>query len=149
MWGSVRGFVYKRSIRAFSDFSWKEKLFGRGLGTTLTTLTPYFDNQSAIDLAGGVFNDSHCQPLQILLTCGITGMLAFAAFYICMFAAVLKNMKDDAILNGVFAMLVGYIAIMMFNVLQPILVMVYFSICGLGISRIRYLAQREGVHHES
>ena len=76
-------------------------------------------------------------------------MLAFAAFYICMFAAVLKNMKDDAILNGVFAMLVGYIAIMMFNVLQPILVMVYFSICGLGISRIRYLAQREGVHHES
>ena len=149
MWGSVRGFVYKRSIRAFSDFSWKEKLVGRGLGTTLTTLTPYFDNQSAIDLAGGVFNDSHCQPLQILLTCGIAGMLAFAAFYICMFAAVLKNMKDDAILNGVFAMLVGYIAIMMFNVLQPILVMVYFSICGLGISRIRYLAQREGVHHES
>lgn len=149
MWGSVRGFVYKRSIRAFSDFSWKEKLFGRGLGTTLTTLTPYFDNQDAINLAGGVFNDSHCQPLQLLLTCGIVGMLAFMMFYVCMVITVLKNMEDDAILNGVFAMLIGYIAIMMFNVLQPILVMVYFSICGLGISRIRYLAQREGVHHES
>lgn len=149
MWGSARGFVYKRSICAFNDFSWKEKLFGRGLGTTLTTLTPYFDNQSAIDLAGGVFNDSHCQPLQLLLTCGIAGMLAFMAFYVCMVITVLKNMKDDAVLNGVFAMLIGYIAIMMFNVLQPILVMVYFSICGLGISRIRYLAQREGVHHES
>lgn len=149
MWGSARGFVYKRSIRAFNDFSWMEKLFGRGLGTTQATLTPYFDNQDAINLAGGVFNDSHCQLLQLLLTCGVVGMLAFAAFYACMLITVLKHMKEDAILNGVFATLVGYIAIMMFNVMQPILIMVYFSVCGLGISRIRYLAQKEGVHHES
>ena len=151
MWGSVRGFVYKRSLRAFGDFSWKEKLFGRGLGTTLTTLTPYFDNQTAIEVAGGVFNDCHCQPLQILLTCGICGTLAFVAFYISMLTTILRRMKNDALLNGVFAALIGYIAIMMFNVVQPILVMTYFSICGLGVSRIRYLAKvkKEGVHHES
>ena len=151
MWGSVRGFVYKRSLRAFGDFSWKEKLFGRGLGTTLTTLTPYFDNQTAIEVAGGVFNDCHCQPLQILLTCGICGTLAFVAFYISMLTTILRRMKNDALLNGVFAALIGYIAIMMFNVVQPILVMTYFSVCGLGVSRIRYLAKvkKEGVHHES
>ena len=82
MWGNARGFVYKRSFRAFHDYTWLEKLFGKGLGQTLSILTPYCDNQAAIDYAGGVFTDTHCQPIQLLLTCGLVGMAAFLAFYV-------------------------------------------------------------------
>ena len=85
----------------------------------------------------------------MLLTCGICGVLTFVAFYVSIVTAVLRSMKNDALLQGVFAALIGYIAVMMFNVAQPILIMTYFSMCGFGVSRIRYLAKKGGVHHES
>ena len=147
MWGSVRGFVYKRSFRAFSDYSPAEKLFGKGLGQTLAILTPYCDNQAAIDSAGGVFTDAHCQPLQFLLTCGLVGAAAFLAFYASMLLMLLKQMKRGSLLCGIFAALIGYSVVMMLNVAQPILLSTYFPLCALALSRIRRLTK--GASHES
>ncbi len=147
MWGSVRGFVYKRSLRAFNDYTLTEKLFGRGLGQTLTILTPYCDNQAAIDAAGGVFTDAHCQPLQFLLTCGLVGTVAFLAFYLFMMFALIKRMKNDPLLCGCFAALVGYWVVMLLNVAQPILLSTYFPLCALALSRMRRLTK--GATYES
>ena len=147
MWGSVRGFVYKRSLRAFNDYTLTEKLFGRGLGQTLAILTPYCDNQVAIDAAGGVFTDAHCQPLQFLLTCGLVGTVAFLAFYLFMMFALIKRMKNDPLLCGCFAALVGYWVVMLLNVAQPILLSTYFPLCALALSRMRRLTK--GATYES
>lgn len=147
MWGSVRGFVYKRSLRAFNDYTLTEKLFGKGLGQTLAILTPYCDNQAAIDSAGGVFTDAHCQPLQFLLTCGLVGASAFLAFYASMLFTLLRQMKRDPLLCGAFAALAGYLVVMLLNVAQPILLSTYFPLCALALSRMRRLTK--GVSHES
>ena len=136
-WGSVRGFAYRRSLRAFADYSPMEKLFGRGMETTLSTLRPYFDDPAMIAKAGGVFNDPHCQLLQMLLTCGLFGMAAFLSFYAAMVRALVRHAGEDPLLVGLLGTLAGYLVVMLINVTQPILIATYFSLCGLALARIR------------
>ena len=145
-WGNYRGFVYIRSIRAFADYSMLEKLFGKGLGQALTALTPYCDNPDAIQRAGGVFTDAHCQILQFLLTGGLVGASAFLAFYVSMLYSCAKAMREDPILCGCFAALAGYGIVIAVNVAQPILLSTYFPLCGLAVSRMR--RQKKGAVHE-
>lgn len=145
-WGSLRGFAYIRSLRAFDDYTLIEKLFGRGMETTLSTLTPYFDNEAM--LSTGVFNDPHCQLLQFLLTCGVFGAMAFAAFYLAIVVTVAAQMRDDPVLCGIFASMIGYAVILAINVTQPILISTYFSLSALAISRIRTIRE-EGEACES
>ncbi len=134
-WGSLRGFAWIRSLRAFDDYDLLHKLFGSGMESTLRVLTPYFDNPSM--LRTGVFNDPHCQPLQMLLTCGLTGMIAFVGFYLIMLVTLLRRAGDHPVLCGVLGSVFAYSIILMINVTQPILIATYFSICALGISCIR------------
>ena len=146
-WGSRRGFVYTRALRAYADYSLKEKLIGRGLEQVLSTLNPYFDNSAM--LSDGIYNDTHCQPLQFLLNCGLLGAAAFVAFYLVTIVTVYRYMGKDPLLMGLFASLAAYLLIMLLNVTQPILIATYLSLCALALARIRTLtvlrkARREG-----
>lgn len=139
-WGSLRGAVYIRAARAFADYSLPEKLFGRGMDLTLRVLTPYFDDPAI--LVGGVFNDTHCQPLQLLLTCGLFGSVSFVALYLALLALLARHAGDDFLLCGVLAALVGYGVTMLLNVTQPILIAAYFSVAALGVARVRCLSAK-------
>ena len=146
-WGSRRGFVYTRALRAYADYSLKEKLIGRGLEQVLSTLNPYFDNPAM--LSDGIYNDTHCQPLQFLLNCGLLGAAAFVAFYLVTIVTVYRYMGKDPLLMGLFASLAAYLLIMLLNVTQPILIATYLSLCALALARIRTMtvlrkARREG-----
>lgn len=147
-WGSLRGAVYIRAARAFGDYSLREKLFGRGIDVTLRILTPYFDDPAI--LVGGVFNDTHCQPLQFLLTCGLAGSAAFVALYLSLMAALFRRAGDDPLLCGAIASLGGYAVTMLLNVTQPILIATYFSVAALAMARMKALhPHAEGeVRHE-
>lgn len=134
-WGSLRGFVWTRAMRAFADAGPAQKLFGAGMELTLRVLTPYFDDPSM--LRAGVFNDPHCQPLQMLLTCGVLGMAAFVLFYAAMLVTLLRHAGHDPLLCGAFASVFAYSVVMLINVTQPILIATYFSICALGLSALR------------
>ena len=147
-WGSLRGFAWIRSLRAFADASVAQKFFGAGMELTLRVLTPYFDDPSM--LRYGVFNDPHCQPLQMLLTCGLLGMTAFVLFYAAMLATLLRHAGHDPLLCGSFASVFAYSVVMLINVTQPILIATYFSICALGLSALRTRRLNSGGNtHES
>jgi len=135
-WGSLRGFVYMRALRAYADFDLTHKLFGGGLDLALRLLTPYFDNPAM--LQHGVFNDVHCQPLQMLLTCGIFGCISFLALYFFVMKSLLTHADEDPILCGILSSLFSYGLIMLINVTQPILILTYLSVSALGISRLRW-----------
>lgn len=145
-WGSRRGFVYTRALRAYADYSPKEKLIGRGLEQTLATLKPYFDNPAM--LSDGVYNDAHCQPLQFLLNCGLLGAAAFVTFYLVTIVTVFRHMGHDPLLMGLFASLAAYLLIMLLNVTQPILIATYMSLCALALARIRTLTILRNVRGE-
>lgn len=148
-WGSLRGAVYIRAMRAYADYNLRDKLFGRGLDLTLRILTPYFDDPAI--LVGGIFNDTHCQPLQLLLTCGLFGSAAFVALYLSLLALLLRRAGDDPLLCGALAALCGYLVTMLFNVTQPILIATYFSVAALAVARTNALSLRpeRGMSHES
>ena len=143
-WGSRRGFVYTRSLRAYADYGVADKLFGRGVDMTKRILAPYNDNPRVLEL--GTFNDAHCQPLQLLLTTGLPGVLSFLAFYACMLREVLRQQGGDALLTGISASLMGYSVVMLLQVTQPILIATYLSLCALALSRINHV--KEGLAHE-
>ena len=133
-WGSRRGFVWKRALRAFSDFPWNDKLFGRGIDSTKAILTPYFDNP--VMLAYGVFNDAHNQPLQFLITTGILGIAAILYFHFSLMVKVARNVENNADCIEDFATLCGYTVLSMVCVSQPILLATYACIAGLSLSRL-------------
>lgn len=143
-WGSRRGFVYARSLRAYADFSPADKLFGRGVDTAARILGPYMDNPRI--LARGTFNDAHCQPLQLLLTCGLVGALAYVALYGAVLRALWRGAGDDALLCGLLSSLTGYAVIMLLQVTQPILIATWFSLSALALARITHM--KEGDTHE-
>lgn len=134
-WGTLRGFVYVRALRAFRDFEPMDKLFGAGMELTRSILTPYFDNPKM--LRYGVFNDPHCQPLQMLLTCGIAGMLCFLGLYLSMIVMLFRNVDDDPDACGLLCSVWCYGLILLINVTQPILIATYYSICALAIACVR------------
>ena len=145
-WGSLRGFAWIRSLRAFADASVAQKFFGAGMELTLRVLTPYFDDPSM--LRTGVFNDPHCQPLQMLLTCGLLGMAAFVLFYAATLVTLLHHARHDPLLCGAFASVFAYSVVMLINVTQPILIATYFSVCALGLSALRAQRSSGGNTHE-
>lgn len=134
-WGTLRGFVYVRSLRAYGDFAPADKIFGAGMELTRSILTPYFDNPKM--LRYGVFNDPHCQPLQMLLTCGAIGMTGFLSLYLSMLAGLFRHAGDDPAAGGLLCAVFCYSLIMLINVTQPILISTYFSICALGVAYMR------------
>lgn len=146
-WGSLRGFVYVRALRAYADFDLTHKLFGGGLDLALRLLTPYFDNPAM--LQHGVFNDVHCQPLQMLLTCGIFGCASFLALYFSVIRLLLVHAKEDPVLCGILGSMFSYSLIMLLNVTQPILVLTYLSVCALGVSRLRWERNIQEASNES
>ncbi len=144
-WGTLRGAAYLRSLRAFSDYTLRQKLFGVGMELTLRVLHPYFDDPAL--LIYGVFNDPHCQLLQMLLTCGLFGMLAFGALYVCMLATLFRHAGESPLRCGAAASVLAYLIVLLINVTQPILIATYFSVCALGLSALR--DAQEGGAYES
>ena len=139
-WGSYRGFVYTRAMSAYGSYTFFEKLFGKGLDTTKLILQPYFDHP-VISIVG-VFDDTHNQLLQFLLTGGILAAASFTVFYGVVLYTLYRRAGDDPLICGVTASVCAYLIVMLINVTQPILIVTYFALSALALSRITYLEKR-------
>ena len=131
-WGSRRGFIWARALRAFSDFSLADKLFGKGLDTAQRILTPYFDKPSM--LSYGVFNDTHNQILQYLVTTGLFGAIALVVFHLNLIRLAYHRIDINPVCTDDLAMLCGYSLIAFLSVSQPILLATYACLAGLAVS---------------
>ena len=141
-WGTRRGFVYKRSVRALADYSPLDWLFGRGVDNARSILTPYFDDPAM--LRYGVFNDAHCQPLQYLLTTGLFGALSLLALHALTLRACWRRAGDSALMTGVCAAFAAYTAVALVSAAQPILMVTYLSLAALAVSAMLHSAKEEG-----
>ncbi len=134
-WGSRRGFVWRRTLRAFSDFSPALKLFGGGVDTAKEILTPYFDKPSMLRF--GTFNDAHNHFLQFLITTGITGALALTVFHLSLLRLLFRRAKESKAATEYGVVFAGYTLIAMLSVSQPILLASYACLAGLALSTSR------------
>lgn len=84
-WGTGRIMIWKESIDSFKDFSLYNKLFG--LGPEL--LNNVYSSISSSE--GAMLLSSHSEPVQILLTMGIFGLLIWFSFWIIIFKSYIKK----------------------------------------------------------
>ena len=139
--GSRRGYIWIRGVRAYRDYTPLDRIFGRGLDLTKRITRPYIENAAEEKLSGGVYNDAHCQPLQLLLTCGALGMSLFLAHYLQLCTLLVRHAPEDSELTCLAAAMAAYLVVLLINVTQPILIGIFFAMSGLTIVR---LCQTEG-----
>ncbi|MBQ7488524.1 MAG: O-antigen ligase family protein [Clostridia bacterium] len=134
--GSRRGYIWIRAMRAFNASPVQTKIFGQGLELTKRATRPFIEKAEEEQLSGGTYNDTHCQPLQILLTCGILGTVAFLLHYLFVMLSLRRYAEEDPLLSGIAVAMFVYLGIMLINVTQPILLVAYFGLGAVAIARI-------------
>lgn len=142
-WGTYRGFIWKRSWRAFKAGNLIEKLFGYGNDSLLPVMKRMFYDDM-IAATGKVYDNAHNEPLQFLVTTGIFGMVSYIGLYVSSFIYVMKRAKNDVVAISLFAGATGYIACGLVYLNQPITTPFYFVLLALAIGRIRYRDQGFG-----
>ena len=135
-WGSYRGFIYTRALRAYGDYGWADRLFGRGMEKSRAILEPYCEAE--ITALVGTYNDPHCQVLQFLLTCGLFGAAAFIALYIAALRTAGRRPGEDAPRIALLVSLLAYALVALLNVTQPILIATYLSLVALTVALSRH-----------
>ena len=91
-WGTERGLIWRSSLEIYGNFSWKDKLIGIGpelLIDYYTELSIYFSR---------ILISAHSEPLQILLTSGLLGLLCWCGIWGVIFESYFqkKIWKSDS-----------------------------------------------------
>lgn len=75
-WGTERGYIWNWCMELYHDFSWKEKLLGKGQGMVPVLLGNYYMQEMRRTI-GYVFDNAHSLYLHFLLNIGLLGVLSY------------------------------------------------------------------------
>lgn len=101
-WGTGRLIIWKESFRQFNRYTPFMKIFGIGpelLTNVYARLTTY---------ENALYNSSHSEPIQMLMSMGISGLLAWITCWVGVFVLYFKTKKNNqyayiGIFSGLFA----------------------------------------------
>lgn len=112
-WGTGRGFIWKKSIEAFSILPFQQQLFGYGLDTTTMLLYNTFFDESLF-----VWDAAHNEYIQYLIGGGYAFLITYATIILHTQYRTWKRLdkKDIAIVGAVLA----YSLQAVVNIAQPI-----------------------------
>lgn len=133
-WGTHRGFMWRRSVDIFRDFSWKEKLFGSGPDTFYLVFQPYFGELSQYGETST--NAAHNEYLNILITQGLVGLTAYLAVILGSLLHALRCAKRDPYYLVFAAGVLGYSVQALVNVAQPITTPLFFLFLSLAARKL-------------
>lgn len=129
-WGTHRGVMWNRSLKAFGDFNIFQKLFGTGPETFYYTFTPYFPDlweygDSSTDAA-------HNEYINYLLNIGIVGLASYLAFTGGALVRGFRAAKKNPLALVFASAIVAYMAQAVVNIALPIatpLFIIFVSLC--------------------
>lgn len=81
-WGTERGYIWNWCMELYQDFSWKEKLLGKGPGMVPVLLDNYYVQEMRKTI-GYVFDNAHSLYLHFLLNIGLLGVLSYIGVIVC------------------------------------------------------------------
>lgn len=117
-WGTDRGYVWSRLIRAFRNASFKEKLFGFGEDTVSVVLIERYLSEMRTKL-GYLFDNAHNEYLHYLITTGLFGLGSYLSILLSTLLSY-KNGKMDILQKALILSVAGYMVQSGFNIIQPI-----------------------------
>jgi O-antigen ligase len=97
-WGNYRGFVWRRLMEAYSDFSVPQKLFGYGNESVKSIMTDrYYDDM--MNAVGVIYDNAHNEYLQYLITTGIFGAVSYVGLLVTTGGALVRAAVSGAVMN--------------------------------------------------
>lgn len=97
-WGNYRGFVWRRLMEAYSDFSVPQRLFGYGNESVKAIMTDrYYDDM--MNTVGVIYDNAHNEYLQYLITTGIFGAVSYVGLLVTTGGALVRTAVSGAVMN--------------------------------------------------
>ena len=130
-WGTNRGFMWRRSLDIFRDFSLWRKLFGSGPDTFYYMFQPYFEELTKYWTSST--NAAHNEYLNYLITVGILGAAAYCTALVSGLIHCLRRTKYDPMGAVFFAAVICYGAQALVSIAQPIttpLFILFLALCA-------------------
>ena len=129
-WGTGRGTIWRWCMNMFSDYSFKDKLFGAGHGMVPQLLKDAYWNDMKTQM-GYYFDNAHNFFLHQLLTIGIVGVVSYIALLIALIVKAIRNAHTAG-----FAMaIIIYLIVGMVCICEPIsepYIWVFYALISKG-----------------
>ena len=106
-------------------------LFGIGPDTFGVAFNKYFHNEMVNIWHKNVIN-AHCELLQLLITNGLVGVIAYYGMFISGIITFFK--RNSVMLNAIAVAIMGYLCQGMINNIQGICTPFVFILLGVGMS---------------
>ena len=137
-WGTYRGFIWKRSWRAFLAGTPLQKIFGYGNDMLLPVMKDmYYDEMIA--LTGKVYDNAHNEFLQYLVTLGIFGAVSYVGLVVSTFIYLIRRLHRDPALIALLVGIIGYLGAGLVYLNQPITTPFLFIMIALGVGHERHV----------
>ncbi len=95
-WGNNRGWAWKTGLKIFSQFQWKDKLFGYGPETFYVLMvTRFWEEMTSV--TGLKFMCAHNQFIQYLVTTGILGLLSYLGLMVTLIRQMVKRSSKNKV----------------------------------------------------
>ena len=88
-WGNYRGFVWRRLMEAYRDFSVPQRLFGYGNESV----------KAMMNTVGVIYDNAHNEYLQYLITTGIFGAVSYVGLLVTTGGALVRTAVSGAVMN--------------------------------------------------
>lgn len=130
-WGTNRGYIWKYSLEIFSKLNPLQMLFGTGPDTFGIAFRKYYYDEMINIWHKNVIN-AHCELLQLLITNGILGVIAYYGVFISGVKSFFK--RDNIMLHAIAVAILSYLCQGMINNIQGMCTPFVFILLGLGMS---------------
>ncbi|MCI8270057.1 MAG: O-antigen ligase family protein [Lachnospiraceae bacterium] len=136
MWGTYRGYIWKKSIDMYKGLPFLQKCFGYGPDTfgLLANDTILFE---MINATGLFFDSAHNSILQYLLTIGLIGTAGYLVFLGASICFMLKNRKGNPYILGTVGAVICYVFQSTVNIDLPIAAPMMWLLLSAGMAACR------------
>lgn len=134
-WGNNRGYIWSKSVEAYADAPLTNKLFGYGQGSINQVVSqPNYDEMLAVTKK--VYDNTHNEPLQYLLTTGLMGLISYLGLCVTTFLKCIREEKIKPANAMCLVAWTGYFAQALVNINQPLTTPIFFILMALSVGLI-------------
>lgn len=128
-WGTNRGFIWKKTLDIFLNFSPKEMLLGLGPDTFYYAFEPHFEALS--QLGDSSTNAAHNEYLNHLITLGVAGLTTWLWVLGTAVLRGVRRLKADPMVAAVLASVICSAVQATVNIAQPITTPLFIILLAL------------------
>ena len=134
-WGTLRGYVWRRTVEYWKQAPFVEKLFGIGPDTAVYVYRQILPDGAPAALSA-TYDNAHGECLQLLLTHGLFGMLTYYGWWILSVVPMIRTEvhdgRKDAFRLAIGFALTGYLVMMQTCVNSLIVTTIPFLLLCVG-----------------